>query len=387
MHKINIAALLEPDLQATQHCQKLQQLIKREIQIKNTIPFDRFMELALYAPDLGYYMSSLPKLGKTGDFITAPEYSSLFSQALAKQCAQIINATSGAILELGAGSGRMALELLKRLEQLDHLPSYYYILEISKNLRQRQEQLLRSQLPHLAKKIIWLESLPLFPFNGLIIANEVMDAFPVHLFKFQNNHFLEFYVKIDENSFSWQLDKPQPPVLKYLESLPFCLSEGYISECNLLIAEWIKKLSDVLNQGAILLLDYGFPQHEYYHPDRHMGTLMCHYQHQIHNDPLAFVGLQDITSHINFTQVAEEGYFCGLHLAGYTNQASFLLSCGIIDDLKETRLQQNYHQLANQLKVLTSPNEMGELFKVMAFTKQYHEPLLGFSLRNSIERL
>jgi SAM-dependent MidA family methyltransferase len=387
MQVTKISPSLEPNSIAAQRSQQLQQRIKNEIQIDGAISFAHFMALALYAPDLGYYTASLPKLGQAGDFITAPEVSSAFSKCLARQCAQILEKTSGNILEIGAGSGRMALDLLKELDKLQALPDHYYILEVSPDFRQRQQQLLTVALPHFKDRLIWLEALPVYPFGGLILANEVMDAFPVHRFRYSGNSFQEFYVEVAGDTFSWRLDTPQRHVLNYLQGLPISFSEGYESECHLSISNWMKSLSSILDHGVILLLDYGFPRHEYYHPDRHTGTLMCHYHHQAHADPLVLVGLQDITSHIDFTQVAQLGVGCGLDLAGYTNQASFLLSCGIIDYLREERLPENYYQLANEIKVLTSPNEMGELFKVMAFTKNISTPLLGFSMRNLSERL
>lgn len=372
---------------AFQRSMNLQELIKSEIQVKESISFARFMELALYTPDLGYYMAAHDIFGREGDFTTAPEYSRLFTESLAKQCEQVLQITSGNILEIGAGSGRMALELLHALEKLESLPEKYYILEKSPYLRQRQQKLLSDAPPHLQNRVVWLDTLPSFPVDGIILGNEVMDAFPVHRFRFTENHFREFYVTWLDNKFTLQIKESGPELIAHLAKLSHFFTDGYESECNLMIQPWIKDLSQVLNRGIILLLDYGFARHEYYHPDRHMGTLMCHYQHHLHADALNHIGLQDMTSHVDFTEVAESAERFGLEIRGYTNQASFLLSCGIVDFLEKKLSQANYDQLANELKILTSPNEMGELFKVIALAKKCDIPLLGFSLRNFPERL
>ncbi|MBA2655198.1 MAG: SAM-dependent methyltransferase [Gammaproteobacteria bacterium] len=381
------AILPHPSVNAHNNVEQLMTKIRLEISQSGPLSFARFMELALYAPGLGYYSAGRQKFGQEGDFTTAPEMSVLYSRCLAKQCHQVLSHTPGDILELGAGTGSMALEILFELERLNSLPEHYYILEISADLKSRQQALINSKAPHLKHKVIWLDTLPEFKFDGVILANEVMDAFPVHRFKYMRGHLNEFYLNLEAGGQligHWR--EASCALKKYVEDLEIEFEDGYESEANLFIWGWIKSISDVLGQGVILLIDYGFPRAEYYHPDRNQGTLMCHYQHQAHSDPLINIGLQDITAHIDFTAVAEAAFDSGLTIMGFTNQAGFLLSCGMIDDLQQQG-PESYLALANQVKILTSPNEMGELFKVIALTKDIDVPLLGFSLRNMCERL
>lgn len=369
------------DLEANAHSARLKAMIKEEIKAKGPMPFAVFMERALYAPGLGYYSAGATKFDKEGDFTTAPEISPLYSRCVARQCQQIIEETQGDILECGAGTGIMAATILLELEQLGALPNNYFILEVSADLKERQQRLIQEKAPHLFHQVKWLDDLAQFHMQGIIIANEVMDAFPVHLFKQEVSGIRELYVQLVGEEFSFMLGSPQPELINYLQSLEWQFPEGYQSECNLFIRGWIKSLSQALEKGAILLMDYGFPRSEYYHRDRSSGTLMCHYRHEAHIDPLINVGLQDITAHVDFTLVAEAAESAGLSLSGFTNQASFLLSCGLTDLLSQES-SESYMKLANQVKILTSPNEMGELIKVIALTKNMDSSLLGFYMRN-----
>ncbi len=348
------------------------------------------MNKALYTPGLGYYSAGLCKLGAKGDFITAPEISPLFSQCLARQCQPVLaHFNDNVILEFGAGSGSMAAELLKALEQLNALPSQYFILEVSADLKQLQQTTLQAQVPNLLDRVQWLESLPNQPLQGIILANEVLDAMPVHCFRLEKEGVSEFYVGLatpnnspsDETPYTWQVLPTQNESLRgIVETLRPSIPVGYVSEMNLALPAWIQSVSDSLSAGMILLIDYGFPRHEYYHPQRNQGTLMCHYQHHAHDNPLILVGLQDMTAHVDFTAVAEAALSAGLSVSGYTNQANFLLACGLPELLSALNPDETktYLQQTQQAKTLILPSEMGELFKVMALTKHLDMPLLGF---------
>lgn len=386
MHGNNQPRLPQPEAAAIAHSRRVTAHIQAEIQANGPIDFARYMELVLYAPGLGYYSSGSHKLGAAGDFVTAPEISPLFSYALARQCQQILATISqGVILELGAGSGRMASDLLAALEQLQALPKRYYILEISAELKARQQHLLQQERPHLFSRIEWIDRLPA-AVQGIILANEVLDALPVRRFKIAEHEVQAFAVNWAQDHFTWQLaaaDTELTTAVSQLGNLP----AGYESEYSALATPWIASLATALQQGVILLLDYGFPQHEFYHPDRQQGTLRCHYRHFAHDDPFWWPGLQDITAHVNFSQVAAAGVAAGLQLAGYTTQAYFLLGCGITDCLTHEVGSVAAFEAAQQVKKLTLPSEMGELFKAIAFTRQCDVPLLGFQFRDLREKL
>jgi len=345
------------------------------------------MEQALYAPGLGYYSAGIRKLGADGDFITAPEISPLFSQCLARQCQQILAALDDnrIILEFGAGSGIMAADILKELEHLDCLPSQYLILEISADLQQRQRETLQAQVPQLLERVQWLERLPTEPLHGVILANEVLDAMPVRRFRLDEQGVSEFYVSLgdaSETPFVWRLLPTRDDALRAaVENLRPTLAAGYVSEMNLALPAWIQSVADILASGMVLLIDYGFPSREYYHPQRDQGTLMCHYRHHAHSEPLILVGLQDITAHVNFTAVAQAAHAAGLQVSGYTHQAQFLLATGLHELLSilDFNDNKNYLQQTQQAKTLILPSEMGELFKVMALTRNLDISLLGFA--------
>lgn len=345
------------------------------------IPFVEFMHYALYDPVVGYYNTTLPKFGRDGDFVTAPELTPLFGRTLAKQCAEILSTPDAStIFEFGAGSGRLCIDILQQLETLNCLPDHYFILEVSAALRANQRLLIHEQIPHLASKVEWLIRWPSIPFSGVIIANEVFDAMPVHRFLRHKKTIHESFVTL--NHHGELIESYQPSIntklITYVNShLPETL-ENYYSEANLFLDSWMKECSQRLHHGALFIIDYGFPRHEYYHPDRSHGTLMCHYRHHAHANPFIHVGKQDITAHVDFTHVAEAADAAGFCVAGYTNQASFLLACGLLDLLEQNRfLNGMNHQ---QFKCLIQPHEMGELFKVIGLTKQIHFPLVGFSL-------
>ena len=382
-----------PDADALAHSGRLSGLIRREMAEQGgAIPFDRFMELALYAPGLGYYMAGSRKLGAEGDFVTAPEVSPLFGQCLARQCAQLLEGLPGGdVLEFGAGSGALARVLLEEMERLGRLPRRYLILEPSPELRQRQRRLLEGLAPELAARVEWLESLPA-KLRGVAIANEVLDAMPAHRFRIDAGETREVFVRWEEGGFG-EFAAPVrsaglAEAVKQLQETA-ALGDGYESEINLRAAPWLSALGGVLEAGAALLIDYGYPRREYYLPERGMGTLMCHYRHRAHPDPYRFVGLQDITAYVDFTAVAQAGGDAGLELAGYSSQANFLLACGLEELLaaSDPHDVEAHMRLVQGSKRLLLPSEMGERFQVMALARGISEPLVGFSLRDLRGRL
>jgi len=372
-----------PSADAIAHSERLIKTIVESIsQAGGAIPFVEFMQRALYTPALGYYSAGSQKLGKEGDFITAPEISPLFSYCLANQCQQILQALElPIILEFGAGSGIMAADILAKLEELNCLPVQYLILEVSAELQQRQRLTLQNKVPHLLPRVQWLTQLPTERIQAVVLANEVLDAMPVHRFRIDKHGISEFYVAWDGEKFIWQIQPTKNQGLyAAIEKYQLILPENYTSEINLALPAWIYSVSNVLEKGAMLLIDYGFPRHEYYHPQRHQGTLMCHYRHRAHDNPLILIGLQDITAHIDFTAIAESTNQSDLEIAGYTNQANFLLACGLMDLLAgcDSRNNKVYLQLTQQIKKLILPHEMGEFFKTMALTKRLNIDLIGF---------
>lgn len=360
--------------------ENLSHLIHQEIKTHGgQIPFARFMELALYAPGLGYYSAGTTPFGHSGDFITAPHISPLFSHCLAQQFSLLLPDLKN-ILEIGAGSGVFAKDVLQKLEKMGNLPENYYIFEISPILCESQKLLFQQECPHLLSRIHWLEELP-DHFTGIIFANEVLDALPIHCFQAEEDGIKERCVGFENNQLCWQLAEPSKAMLGRLNLNELSLPVGYQSELNLGIPNWLQAISSSLDKGVVFLFDYGYGRREYYHPDRTQGTLMCFYQHQKHADPFLHIGLQDITAHVDFTAVVECAMDVGFSLAGYTTQASFLLACGLLELEQQTDIVDQYQQ--NQaIKKLTLPSQMGEVIKVMGLTKDFDMPLLGFSLHD-----
>ncbi|OGV34564.1 MAG: hypothetical protein A3E88_02055 [Legionellales bacterium RIFCSPHIGHO2_12_FULL_35_11] len=358
-------------------------VIKEKINDRGDLPFIDFMQIALYHPDGGYYTSSLPKLGKHGDFVTAPEISYLFGFSVANEIKNIIiNLDNPVIFEFGAGTGKLCVDILTQLEKLNSLPEEYRILEVSGHLRAVQENLIKEKIPHLANLIKWETYWPEAPFTGVIIANEVLDAMPVNRFFKLSKALQESYITLNENNDLIEVFKDSNNV-KLIQHVNRFLDnelENYKSEVNLFIDDWIAKCNEILAEGIMLLFDYGFANHEFYHPDRKEGTLMCHFQHKSHPNPLVNVGQQDITAHVNFTHVANAAFNVGFRVAGFTNQASFLINNNILDILLENKDETiNSKQ---SLKKLLQANEMGELFKVIALTKNFDLELNGFKLND-----
>src|SRR5690625_2532201 len=374
---------IDPERQA--HCEQVARALKTEIlqHPKQMIPFERWMEVALYAPGLGYYTVDTPKLdpygqaAKTGDFTTSPELTPLFGATVATQAEDIMAACgTPAILEFGAGSGALADSVLAALAN-NRIQPRYYILEVSPALQQQQRQ----RLARYGDQVQWLSELP-DSFQGCVLANEVLDAMPVTLFTWENEKdgsptLKEYYVTWGNNGFEWCTvaadDVLQNMLASRMPPLP-----NYRSEINRHADAWIRSMGSWLTHGAALLFDYGFPQHEYYHPQRHEGTLMCHFRHHSHSQALIYPGGQDITAHIDFTAMADAALAGGLEVVGYTSQAQFLINAGLLD-----QLQAHLHAKAtvSAVQTLLSAAEMGELFKVMALASpnlDINFPLRGF---------
>ncbi|MDO9467814.1 MAG: SAM-dependent methyltransferase [Thiobacillus sp.] len=343
------------------------------------IPFSCYMEAALYAPGLGYYAAGAMKFGAAGDFVTAPEMTPLFGRTLARAIAPVLAETGGEVLELGAGSGRLAADMLGELEQLGALPARYCILEVSADLRQRQQETLAREQPSLVRRVQWLDALPAH-FNGVILGNEVLDALPVEWVHWTDAGPRVRGVVREGDGFAWQDRSIADPELRTraeaLDRVP-----DYLSEINLAAEGLIAALASCLDRGLILMIDYGFSATEYYHPQRHMGTLRAHYRHHALDDPFYLPGLCDLTAHVDFSAVARAGMASGLTLAGFTSQAGFLLNSGLTELLMQTPATDAaaYLPQANAVQRLVSPAEMGELFKVIGLTKGGIAPLAGFA--------
>jgi SAM-dependent MidA family methyltransferase len=378
-----------PSADALAHSERVTAHIRDEIAAAGgRIGFDRYMDLALYAPGLGYYSAGSRKLGADGDFITAPELSPLFGQTLARQAQQVLETGLDSILEVGAGSGALAATLLAELERLDALPETYLILELSADLRERSRDTLAARVPHLLERVAWLNRLPP-AFSGFVVGNEVLDAMPVKRVGARPEGVFEQQVAWDARAgrFHW-VEAPADSALRAEVASLGLPQDGYATEIAFAARAFMHSLAGVLKRGVALFFDYGFPRAEYYHPQRRDGTLMCHYRHRAHADPFYLPGLQDITSHVDFTAMAEAGHAPGLELAGYTTQAQFLINCGITDIMARTSPEQvaDYLPLANQANRLMSPAEMGELFKVIGFSRGAG-PLVAFSSGDRSARL
>ncbi len=384
--KMSLPALNDDE---RQHSERLIRRIAEEIERSaGWISFERYMEMALYEPGLGYYSAGARKLGSEGDFVTAPEISPLFSRCIARQSAEVLgNLGGGDILELGAGSGVMAADLLGELAAINSLPHRYYILEVSADLRARQRTLVESRIPQLRERVVWLDALP-ENFVGMVLANEVLDAIPVQRFRMRGEQVNAVGITYRLGKLE-QLEAPadaplQQAVRAVEAAIGRLLPDGYESEINLRSPIWIGSLADMLRRGAILLIDYGLPRAQYYSADRNRGTLLCHYRHRFHSDPLVNVGLQDIGAWVDFTLVAETAVDAGLSVAGFCTQTHFLIGSGIetlLADLAHRDLPDRLH-LARQTLTLTLPGEMGERFKVIGLTKAYEAAMCGFSIRD-----
>ncbi|MBS1141526.1 MAG: hypothetical protein H6R13_2979 [Proteobacteria bacterium] len=372
-----------PAPEALAHSQRLQQAIVDEIAAAGGwMSFARFMEQVLYAPGLGYYAAGARKFGAAGDFVTSPEMTPLFGQALTCQVAQVMSESSSVVLEVGAGSGRLAADLLLALERAEQLPERYFILDLSADLRQRQQQTIANAAPHLLSRVEWLDRLP-ERFSGVVVANELLDAMPAHVAAWREDGIFERGVAVNETGeFTWSERQATGALLAAAEEIgtQCSLPPGFESEISLAVRAWAAEWGHRLEKGALLLIDYGFPRREFYHQQRGRGTLMCHYRHHAHPDPFYLPGLQDVTVHVDFTAVIAAAHASGLDLLGYANQGQFLLNCGILDQLAEIpNGTPEYIRATGAVNMLLMPHEMGELFKVIALGRGIDAPLCGFA--------
>ena len=388
-------ALPAPDSAAAAHSARVLDALRAAIiEAGGAIAFARFMDLALYAPGLGYYRAGARKFGPGGDFVTAPELSPLFSRCLARQCQEILAALGGgAILELGAGTGVMAADILLELRALAALPERYAILELSGELRQRQRQTLTDRAPELLDRVTWLDAPPEPGFRGVVLGNEVLDALPVERFRITANGPRRLMVCWTATGLAWaegEEDLAVTAAVARIEAdLDWSLPEGYCSEYVPHLEPWLGAIAEPLAAGALLFVDYGYPRRAYYHPERTDGTLLCHYRHRVHADPLILPGLQDITASVDFTAVADAACAAGLAVAGYTRQNHFLLGCGLLELLAEVDAAERvrYLEQVRQVKLLTLPGEMGDRFQAIALTRNLARPLRGFAFRDERDRL
>ena len=361
------------------------------------IPFSQFMQMSLYEPGLGYYQNNLHKFGEKGDFITAPEMGNNFAKCLARSVRQFFLDSSKemprCLLEIGAGSGILALNLLTELGQTGTLPDKYLILEPSAQLRSQQKELLKKHLPDYSSSIEWINQLP-EKIHGLILANEVVDAIPCERIKRVDGQWLQLGVSHNKQEF---IDCLMPLNNDY--ELPGPLSgkdtvnsyqDDYTTEYRPLAKGWIKALANSLDSGAILLVDYGYSESEFYHPQRVLGSLTCFISHHSNSQPLQYVGLQDITAHVDFTQIARTAFDNSLEISGYTTQAGFLLENGITDindEISENEAPEQRYKRSQELQKLLMPGQMGEVIKVILLSKNLESEIKGFTLQDHLHRL
>jgi SAM-dependent MidA family methyltransferase len=378
---MSVPALPEPSAEAHAHSERLAGLIRQQIGAGGgAMPFSRYMELALYAPGLGYYSAGARKFGADGDFVTAPELGPTFAECIAESVAPLLRqmGEDTVLFELGGGSGAFAEAALLHLSAIDALPTRYELLEPSADLRERQRERLAAKLPpELFARCHWREGPPESAWRGLLFANEVLDALPTPRFTIHDGEVFEEFVVLDASGAFLRVDQPADAMLhsavRHLErdvEAPF--AEGYRSEVLPQLPYWIQAVGGLLSEGAMLFVDYGYPRREYYLPERRDGTLVCHYRHRAHGDPFFLPGLQDLTAFVDFTALAEAGIHAGFELAGYCPQASFLIGNGLgarLEAIERVGDEAERYRLHQEVKRLTLPGEMGERFQVMGFQR------------------
>jgi SAM-dependent MidA family methyltransferase len=387
------SVLPKPDTDSAAHSQHCADFIRTRIRDSGgSISFAEYMQHALYAPGLGYYAAGSRKFGADGDFVTAPEVSSLFGSVVARQCAEVLaQIDGGSILEFGAGSGALAVDILAKLHALGALPERYQILEVSADLRERQERRVRAEASAIAERIEWINAIP-GRFSGVIIANEVLDALPFERFVRRKTVRQQRVVATDDGFEFAETDAPRHLVaaVESIESdLGERLPDGFASEVSLAAPGWVNDVLGALQDGVVFLFDYGVSRREYYAPDRIDGWLRCHYRHHAHNDPLVLPGIQDITAWVDFTAVAEAATGAGADITGYVNQAQFLMSGGLAAELQDmTKLPtERQLELSGQVKILTLPGEMGENFKCLGVSRGTISPPSAFTIADRTHTL
>ena len=371
------------------HVERMHALVRAEVEARGgAIPFSRYMEIALYAPRLGYYRAGWPTFGDRGDFVTAPGISPLFGRSVARQVEQALTlAGAHDVIEFGAGDGTMAAQILAGLAPRGGIR--YRILEPGGALAARQRETIAALVPGALSAVRWIDSLPAPGFRGVVLANEVVDALPVERFEVAAGGVSMHCVGFEAGRPVWRSRPADPGLAGAVESvrreIGHELPTGYVSEVGPARGAWIASVSERIERGLVLLMDYGFPRRELYHPDRSGGTLRCHFRHRAHDDPLVLCGLQDITAHVDFTALAQAS---GLDVAGFATQGEFLLGCGLLDLISHLEPgSPEFVRLTARIKRITLPGEMGEAVKVMALTRGIEDPLIGFSGRDHRARL
>jgi SAM-dependent MidA family methyltransferase len=357
------------------------------------LPFDKYMALALYAPGLGYYSAGAHKLGQGGDFTTAPEISPLFGRCLARHCAEVLaGVDNGELLEIGAGSGRLAFDILRAMDAEGRAPRRYRILEISADLRERQRALLATLPPALTARVEWIDAPPSQPWQGALLANEVLDALPVQCFVWLEGQPLECGVVVDSHgALAWREREAAPAlaseIMRLREAADAAWREGYMSELCMRAGPWIGEMTRAMQRGVALFIDYGLPRREYYSAARDRGTLRCHHRQRAHDDPFAHPGMEDITAWVDFTRVAEAAQGAGLEILGYATQAGALLGMGIEAELSASADERTRIMRAAEARQLLMPHEMGETFKCIALGRGWSAPLAAFAHQDLRDRL
>lgn len=366
-------------------CTSIVNTIERE----GPLPFDAYMRMALYEPGLGYYVNGLHRFGSGGDFVTAPEQGGLFARAIACSLDRLADriGPDWTLLELGPGSGALARDLLGTLERP---PARYLLLEPSAALREVQRETLNGLPEPLADRVEWIATPPA-PFEGAVLANEVVDALPVKRFRIGEDGLEEARVAVAGERFGWDWtdadDALRDVLSTVLDDLAEPLAPGYVSEVCPHLSDWLRTVTESMRRGIALLVDYGYPRREYYHPDRNAGTLVCHYRHRAHFDPFVWPGLTDLSAFVDFTALADGARRCGLDVAGFTTQAGFVLGSGAGEVLATIEDDTERLRLSGELKRLVLPGEMGERFKVLALTRGLDPELPEFGLSDQLGRL
>lgn len=360
--------LPKPSKEALLHSQRLCAHITADIRESGPIPFSRYMQLALYEPGLGYYSAGATKFGEAGDFVTAPHLTHLFGAAIAHYIKARLEPSMD-LFEFGAGTGKLAADIMSTLDQLGKLPNTYYILEVSADLRDRQKAYLQSHCPALFGRFVWLDRLPAQPIAAIVVANEVLDAMPVSIFK-QDEGLREVYVDVNGADFIAITREASTPLKSAVSALAQEFPHGYSSEVNLNVKPWLEAIYASISRGHCLFIDYGYLEADYYSQARTTGTLMCHYRHQAHYDPFFCPGLQDITAHVDFSHVMSAGEDVGFQVESFQAQADFLLDNEVLSFLSEIPADSEpYRQATEAVKRLMLPTEMGQMFKVLSLEK------------------
>lgn len=387
-------SLPSPDPASAEHSKRVAAHVREQIGTAgDSISFAQYMQHVLYASGLGYYAAGSTKFGEAGDFVTAPEVSGVFGAVIARQCAEVLNQVDrGEILEYGAGSGKLAADMLEALQRLDAVPSAYNILEVSPDLRERQESCLRQRVPDLLDRVTWLDSPPT-AMCGAVVANEVLDALPVERFVRRDIGVMQVCVTANDHGFEF-IEETAPVKLGHAveaieEELGVTFPDGYVSDVCLAVPGWIEDMSAALREGVAFLFDYGVSRREYYSAERSDGWLRCHFRHHAHNNPLILPGIQDLTAWVDFTAVAGAAVAAGFEIGGYSAQAQFLMAGGLDAEMQGfTSLSlEEQIELSRQVKTLTLPGEMGEHFKCIALQKGSTATPSGFSFADRTHTL